>query len=150
MFDLFQRHGHSGVDTSRVYRAGSSEEYLGDSQWKAHGLKVQTKVYPTARKGLENLRLKYSRFDPKRRQGGAQQGRYWNEAYFDALDIIRSVAKIHGLTESECAFRWLSHHSGLDREFGDAVLKGSLPEEVVQALNDRWLQVKGGVFKYWR
>ncbi|KAJ5705869.1 hypothetical protein N7536_001558 [Penicillium majusculum] len=107
-----------------------------------------------------------SRFNPKRRQGRAQQGRYWNEGYFNALDIIRPVAKRHGLTGSECAFRWLSHQSGLNRELGDAVLvgasshkqletnlveleKGPLPEEVVQALDDGWMQVRAGAFKYW-
>ncbi|KAJ6142924.1 hypothetical protein N7471_002377 [Penicillium samsonianum] len=302
MLDCFQRHGHSEVDTSRVYAAGSSEEYLGNSQWQGRGLRMQTKVYPTAGKGLENLTpeiythspedvreslkrsldalkadkidifylhapdrsipfevtlrevnqlyqeghftrfgisnfmswevaeiyeicskhdwvkpsvyqgiynalhraiepelipclrfygislyafqplaggfltdryhrdtkefVEGSRFDPKRWQGRAQQGRYWNEAYFEALDIIRPVAKSHGLTESECAFRWLSHHSGLKGELGDAVLigassseqleknlaeleKGPLPEDIVQALDDGWLRVRAGVFKYW-
>lgn len=302
MLDCFQRHGHSEVDTSRVYAAGSSEEYLGNSQWQGRGLRMQTKVYPTAGKGLENLTpeiythspedvreslkrsldalkadkidifylhapdrsipfevtlrevnqlyqeghftrfgisnfmswevaeiyeicskhdwvkpsvyqgiynalhraiepelipclrfygislyafqplagglltdryhrdtkefVEGSRFDPKRWQGRAQQGRYWNEAYFEALDIIRPVAKSHGLTESECAFRWLSHHSGLKGELGDAVLigassseqlkknlaeleKGPLPEDIVQALDDGWLRVRGGVVKYW-
>lgn len=85
--------------------------------------------------------------------------RYWNDAYFDALEILRPVAKMHGLTEAECALRWLTHHSLLRREHGDAIIvgassanqleqnlidceKGPLPEEVVQALDAGWQQVK--------
>ncbi|XTI82738.1 Aldo/keto reductase [Cenococcum geophilum] len=100
-----------------------------------------------------------SRFDPNRWQGRFTRARYWNEAYFDALDIVRPVAKKHGLTEAECALRWLSHHSQLKREFGDTVIigassakqleqnlvdleKGALPEEVVQALDAAWPVVK--------
>ncbi|KAE8394503.1 NADP-dependent oxidoreductase domain-containing protein [Aspergillus alliaceus] len=106
-----------------------------------------------------------SRFDPKRWQGNLHRGRYWNEFYFDALDVIRPVAKKLGLTEAECAFRWLSHHSGMGREKGDAIIvgassaaqleqnltdteKGPLPEEMVEALDAAWLRVKGVVPKY--
>jgi aflatoxin B1 aldehyde reductase len=32
-----------------------------------------------------------SRFDPKRNQGQNYRRRYWNEKYFDALDILRPV-----------------------------------------------------------
>ncbi|KAE8422024.1 NADP-dependent oxidoreductase domain-containing protein [Aspergillus pseudocaelatus] len=85
--------------------------------------------------------------------------------YFDALDIIRPVAKKYGLTEAECAFRWLCYHSGMKKEKGDAVIvgassaaqleqnltdmeKGPLPEEMVEALDAAWLRVKGVVPKY--
>lgn len=34
-----------------------------------------------------------SRFDPKRWQGTLHRDRYWNDFYFDALDIIRPVAE---------------------------------------------------------
>ena len=33
-----------------------------------------------------------SRFDPKRKQGQNYRNRYWNENYFDALDILRPVS----------------------------------------------------------
>lgn len=108
---------------------------------------------------------KGSRFDPKRWQGQLHQGRYINSFYFDALDIIRPVAKKHGLTEAECALRWLSHHSMMDKERGDKIIigassaeqleanlvdfeKGPLPEEMVQALDAAWLRVKGVAPKY--
>lgn len=106
-----------------------------------------------------------SRFDPKRWQGNLHRGRYWNEFYFDALDVLRPVAREHGLTEAECALRWLCHHSGMKREFGDKVIvgassaaqleqnlvdmeKGPLPREMVEALDAAWLRVKGVVPKY--
>ncbi|KAA8904688.1 hypothetical protein TRICI_005385 [Trichomonascus ciferrii] len=106
-----------------------------------------------------------SRFDPKRMQGQLHHGRYMNDVYLDALDIIREVAKKHNLTEIECAFRWLSHHSQLSREKGDSIIigassveqleknlaeleKGPLPEEMVQALDNAYLKVNGVVPKY--
>lgn len=106
------------------------------------------------------------RFDPNRMQGQLHRGRYWDDLYFDALDIIRPVAKKHGLTETECALRWLSHHSQLKREKGDAIIvgasstkhleenlaaldQGPLPEEVVQALNAGWQRVRGKELKFW-
>lgn len=51
--------------------------------------------------------------------------RYWTEANFDALDILRPVTKKHGLTEAECAIRWMNHHSMLKREKGDAIIIGA-------------------------
>ncbi|KAL3473661.1 NADP-dependent oxidoreductase domain-containing protein [Aspergillus californicus] len=104
-----------------------------------------------------------SRFDPRRWQGSLHRDRYLNDFYFDALDIIRPMAQKHNLTEAECAFRWLRHHSQLAD--GDAILvgasrlsqletniadaeKGSLPEDVVEALDAAWETVKGVVPKY--
>ena len=107
-----------------------------------------------------------SRYDPNRWQGKMYRMRYWNEPYFRALDILRPVAKKHGLTEAECALRWMMHHSQLKREHGDATIigassekhleenlrdfeKGPLPEEVVKALDDGWEGVKGISIRYW-
>lgn len=101
-----------------------------------------------------------SRFDPKRSQGANYRGRYWNDAYFDALDVIRPVAKKLGMTTAEAAVRWISHHSLMKREHGDAVIigassaaqleenltnleKGPLPEEMLQAFDQGWAIVKG-------
>jgi aflatoxin B1 aldehyde reductase len=107
-----------------------------------------------------------SRFDPNRWQGKMYRGRYWNDSYFDALDLLRPVAKKHGLTEAECALRWMTHHSLLKREHGDSVIigasstkhieqnlidleKDALPEEVVQALDKGWDGCKAISGKYW-
>ena len=298
ILDVFQKYGHSEIDTARVYGQGSSEEYLGQLDWKKRGLVIDTKFYPTKGKNMgedqwthrpEHLRenlmrslkalkadkinmwylhapdrttpyedtlrevnnlhkeglfdgfgisnymswevaqmceicdrngwikptvyqgiynaihravepellpclRKYgislfnfnplaggyltdryhrddkdveegSRFDPKKQQGKKYREKYWNDSYFDALDIIRSVAKKHGLTEAECALRWMTNHSQLKREHGDAVIigassvkhieqnlidleKGPLPQEVVEALDAAWDRVKGVSTKY--
>jgi aflatoxin B1 aldehyde reductase len=107
-----------------------------------------------------------SRFDPKIFQGGLHRGRYWNESYFDALDVITSAAGKHGLSVAEVALRWLRHHSKLDAGNGDAVIvgasstkhlegnlgdleKGPLPEDVVEALEKAWIITKAVAPKYW-
>jgi aflatoxin B1 aldehyde reductase len=107
-----------------------------------------------------------SRFDPNKPQGKMHQGRYMNDRSFQALeDFLRPVIKKHGLTEAECGLRWMTHHSALKKEFGDAVIvgasspaqleenltdleKGPLPEDVVNALDAGWAVI-GGTYKYW-
>ncbi|KAE8440521.1 hypothetical protein EG329_007403 [Mollisiaceae sp. DMI_Dod_QoI] len=303
ILDVFQKYGHSEIDTAIVYGGGSSEQYLGQLHWQDRGIVMDTKFSPRADLGLgpdvqtthspENLRLalkksleslkadkidmwylhapdrstpyettlrevnnlhkegyfrrfgisnyaswevaqiceicdrngwikptvyqgvynalhravepelfpclrkygiaffafnplaggyltsrytremlnedkeieKGSRFDPSRRQGQNYRRRYWNEKYFDALDILRPVAKKHGLSEAEVALRWMTNHSLLKREFGDAIIigassaaqleenlinfeKGPLPEDVVQALDEGWETVRGVCAKY--
>lgn len=51
--------------------------------------------------------------------------RYWKEPYFKALDSIRAIADKHGLTMAEVALRWVSNHSLMKREQGDAILIGA-------------------------
>lgn len=106
-----------------------------------------------------------SRFDPKRLQGMVIQGVYMNESYLDALELIREAAKKHGLTEAECALRWIVHHSALSEEQGDAVIMGAsslqqvesnlddlengpLPETMLQVLDTAWSKLNGAVSKY--
>ncbi|SNX84123.1 related to aflatoxin aldehyde reductase [Melanopsichium pennsylvanicum] len=100
-----------------------------------------------------------SRFDPERAQGQMYRKRYWNDHYFQALDLIRPAAEKHGLTLAEVALRWLMHHSQLKKEKGDAVIigassknhiegnlkdfeKGPLPEDVVNKVDEAWEIVK--------
>ncbi|KAI0351263.1 Aldo/keto reductase [Trametes cingulata] len=99
-----------------------------------------------------------SRFDASTMAGSSYRQRYWNEHYFKALHSVEEVAKKHGLTPAEVALRWMTHHSLLKREFGDAVIigassvkhieqnlddleKGPLPEEVVKVLDEAWVSV---------
>jgi aflatoxin B1 aldehyde reductase len=107
-----------------------------------------------------------SRFDPKLLSGTVARGRYWNDAYFDALETIHSTATKHALTDAEIALRWLKYHSKLSQDLGDAIIvgasrvshldsnledleKGPLPEEVVEAVVEAWSLVKGTVPNYW-
>lgn len=106
------------------------------------------------------------RFDPKLAPGALSRKRYYNDVDFDALEILRPVAKKHGLTEVQCALRWLSHHSQLKEELGDGIVVGSssasqlkenmeglkggpLPQEVVKALNQGWEVIRGKELIYW-
>ncbi|KAH9483768.1 Aldo-keto reductase [Psilocybe cubensis] len=108
-----------------------------------------------------------SRFDPDRTQGKNYRNRYWNEPYFKALASIRVVAEKHNLTLTEVALRWISHHSLLKKDKGDAVLigasslkhikenlvdleKGPLPEDVVKALDDAWNIVQPYATRYFK
>ncbi|KAF4332882.1 potassium channel beta subunit [Fusarium beomiforme] len=299
MLDLFQEHGGTVVDTARVYAQGSSEEYLGQLNWKDRGLRVDTKLYPNIhdgtgkithsprdlrthleeslkalktdkidlwylhgpdrdtpfevtlkacnelhkegkfnRLGLSNymawevayiselciregwvrptvyqgvynaihrtvemelfpclrhygitfyafsplagsqLTGRYkrdtqdtdieamSRFDPNTFQGRKYRRRFWKDVIFDAVELIREEAGKHGLTEMDCAFRWIEHHSQLDPDRGDSVIigassksqleqnlclleKGPLPKEIVDVLDKAWLITKGSVNNYW-
>jgi aflatoxin B1 aldehyde reductase len=106
-----------------------------------------------------------SRYDPNSFQGKNFRGRYWNEAYFAALDAIRPVAKSHQLGLSEAALRWSSHHSALKKECGDAIIvgassakqleenlkcleQGPLPDDLVQAFEKAWTLAKGACVSY--
>jgi aflatoxin B1 aldehyde reductase len=107
-----------------------------------------------------------SRFDPKIMQGTIHRGRYWNEVYFDGLDVVRAAAENEGLTVAEVALRWLEHHSLMKKEAGDAIIvgassgghlennladleKGPLPQSVVEAVDKAWGVTRGVAPKYW-
>ncbi|KAG6866093.1 hypothetical protein C0991_008845 [Blastosporella zonata] len=66
ILDVFRSHGHTEVrrsgisdyydsffvtylkvDTATMYCGGTSEEYLGQINWKEKGLKLETKLWPT-------------------------------------------------------------------------------------------------------
>ena len=65
-----------------------------------------------------------TRFDPSKGLGQNYRSRYWNETYFKALELVETAAKKHNLTLAEVPLRWISHHSQLKREHGDAVIVG--------------------------
>ncbi|KAJ7063117.1 Aldo/keto reductase [Mycena amicta] len=46
ILDIFQSHGHTEIDSARTYCAGTSEEFLGQIDWKAKGLLIETKLAP--------------------------------------------------------------------------------------------------------
>ncbi|KAK9321523.1 hypothetical protein V1517DRAFT_170841 [Lipomyces orientalis] len=88
-----------------------------------------------------------SRCDPLTTQGKAYRTRYWNDTMFDALDMIRSVARKYELTGAECKLRCMVHHSKLKRERGDAVIIGAsthLEENLVDLEKGPYLM------KFWR
>jgi len=52
ILDIFQKYGHNEIDTARFYGGGSSEEFLGDLDWKKRGIVMDTKYYPTRGKNM--------------------------------------------------------------------------------------------------
>ena len=95
------------------------------------------------------------------------RNRYWKRSYFDALDTLGEACRDAEIRLPEAAFRWLAHHSRLDREAGDGILvgasqighleqnlaaaeKGPLPEAVVHAFADAWEAVKPESPEYFR
>ncbi|TCD62545.1 hypothetical protein EIP91_006750 [Steccherinum ochraceum] len=48
ILDVFQKHGHSEIDTARSYGGGTSETLLGELEWQKRGLKMETKLYANA------------------------------------------------------------------------------------------------------
>ena len=64
-------------------------------------------------------------YDTYARLAQFYRSRYWNEPYFNALAKIEAVAEKYNLTMAEIALRWISHHSLMKREYGDAVLIGA-------------------------
>ncbi|KAJ7149744.1 NADP-dependent oxidoreductase domain-containing protein [Mycena crocata] len=106
------------------------------------------------------------RFDPGSILGQIHRMSYWNEPNFKALDLLRPAIAPHDITESEAALRWLAHHSALRKEFGDAVIvgvsskkhleenlealdKGPLPADVVEALDAGWEHTRALPLSYW-
>ncbi|KAJ6487775.1 NADP-dependent oxidoreductase domain-containing protein, partial [Mycena sanguinolenta] len=55
LLDAFQKHGHSEVDTARMYMNGTSEGMLGVLGWQERGLKVSTKIMPTKGRNMSWL-----------------------------------------------------------------------------------------------
>ncbi|KAK7677164.1 hypothetical protein QCA50_019873 [Cerrena zonata] len=47
ILSAFRAHGHTEIDTARVYAGGSSEEFLGKLGCEKQGLKLETKLWPT-------------------------------------------------------------------------------------------------------
>ena len=102
------------------------------------------------------------------RMGNMYRKRYFQDATFDALKLIETVAQKHNLTMLEIALRWCRHHSALKMQHGgtDGIIigvssyeqlesnlrdleKGPLPEEVVETLDDAWLVTKPTTPNYW-
>jgi aflatoxin B1 aldehyde reductase len=62
------------------------------------------------------------RFDPSTGLGALTHRRYYQEAEFDALEILLPVARKHGLTEIDGALRLLSRHSRVKDENEDTLV----------------------------
>lgn len=110
---------------------------------------------------------KGSRFDESTNQGKGYRKRYFHDAYFEAVEMIRAASQQSGIAMPEIALRWHMHHSALSKEHNDHVIvsassvkhieenlanfeKGPLPQKVVDALDKAWTHVRdsGSAAKY--
>ncbi|KAI1081519.1 aflatoxin B1 aldehyde reductase member 2 [Whalleya microplaca] len=110
------------------------------------------------------------RFSTKSSTGANYRNRYFKESTFRALQTVERAVQKHegdGLTMIETALRWVVHHSKLNIKGGtdgiligissyeqlegnlDALEKGPLPDDVVQALDEAWRIAKADAPNYW-
>ncbi|KAJ3030848.1 UNVERIFIED_CONTAM: hypothetical protein HDU68_007623 [Siphonaria sp. JEL0065] len=101
-----------------------------------------------------------ARFDPKTTQGKNYRERYWNAAYFDAVEHVKTAVEKHeGITLVNAAHRWIFHHSKIDQSKGDGVIigvssvkhakenlkdseDGPLPQDIVAAFDEAYSRTK--------
>lgn len=101
------------------------------------------------------------------RMGEMYRKRYFKDSTFKALKIIEPVVEKHGLTMVETALRWVANHSALNFKDGnDGIIigvsseaqleenlkdceKGSLPQEVLDALDKAWKVSEPDTPNYW-
>ena len=93
--------------------------------------------------------------------------RYWKLSVFEGLDAVRAACDAAGVTMADASLRWLSHHSKLRPDLGDAVivggssaaqleaarvglLGGPLPRAIVDAFDIAWAACKADAAPYQR
>ena len=82
--------------------------------------------------------------------------RFWSEANFEALALLRKACEAANIAMPDAANRWLANHSALDATLGDAVIVGAsktshvrantaacravepLPQTVLDAFDNAW------------
>jgi aflatoxin B1 aldehyde reductase len=107
-----------------------------------------------------------SRFGSNNGQAQVHKAKYWNDSYFESLELLKTAVEGHGLTLAEVALRWLKHHSELKKDLNDAIIvgassakqlennlldleKGPLPDALVSVLDQAWSHCKGSAAAYY-
>lgn len=97
--------------------------------------------------------------------------RYWNNANFEAVQLIQNALKIaypdNSVSITQACLRWMIHHSCLDTKFGDGVIlgasnidhlkenllsckEGPLNAQVVKVMDQVWEICRPACPKYFR
>jgi aflatoxin B1 aldehyde reductase len=122
-------------------------------------------------KSVDDIPNDNSRFGSQNKHNAPNyRERYFRNSTFEALNIVEEAAKKANLTLIETALRWAVHHSALNvgqvGSKSDGIIigvssqeqlennlrdleKGPLPEEVVKAIDEAWMHVKGQAPVYW-
>ena len=86
--------------------------------------------------------------------------RYWKEPFFECLRILNEICSVDAKTMSEASLRWLAFHSNIAdspesgviigastmnqlKENCEAIKKGALSKQVVEAFEKVWDEVEG-------
>lgn len=115
---------------------------------------------------------KYSNFEEEPAHGRFTlrpnyQDRYWKKSFFNALQLLVEKCQELNISVAEAAYRWLACHSQLDPSKGDGIIigastlnhltqnisahkKGALPDVIVEAFEDAWLEAKQDSPDYFR
>jgi aflatoxin B1 aldehyde reductase len=110
-------------------------------------------------------------FSPGNKWAAAYRDRFWRQSVFDGLDLVRAALdESYGVGQvgmASAALRWLSHHSQLSPDHGDAIIigagklehlvsnleaceEGPLDKRVVEAFDKAWMLDKANCAKYYR
>ena len=65
------------------------------------------------------------RFNGKEIAGQIYTGMYAKESMYKALDEWQVIAKDAGISKAALAYRWVTYHSALSKESGDALIFGA-------------------------
>jgi aryl-alcohol dehydrogenase-like predicted oxidoreductase len=132
---------------------GIEQEYLA----MCKEFSVSTVVYNPLAGGLltgkhrQEAVLPGTRFDKNK----LYQDRYWHTQYFHSVERLREIAKKAGRSLVSMALNWLQHHTASDviilgassmaqlNENLAAIEDGPLPEDVVKACDQVWLDLRG-------
>ena len=57
--------------------------------------------------------------------GQFYRDQFWNDKYFDALDVIQNACQKEGVSLYSAALRWVTHHSALSSDNDDAIIVGA-------------------------
>ena len=93
------------------------------------------------------------------------QNRYWKKSFFEAVDLIKTAAEKHGFSSVEATYRWLTYHSMLNDNRGDAIIIGAskishllqnleavkagpLPDDMVEVFKEAWVITKNDSPEY--
>jgi aflatoxin B1 aldehyde reductase len=95
------------------------------------------------------------------------KNRFWNDCYFDAVEIVKKSSEECGISPTEASLRWLYFHSKLSGKKRDAVIigasslaqcrenllaseKGPLPTKMVSAFDEAYEKVRSVQPPYFR
>lgn len=95
------------------------------------------------------------------------QQRYWQQSYFDAVNMLISECENEGIKLVDAAYRWLLFHSALDGDKNDAIIigasklsqlksnlasrtHGQLSDNLVRAFDRAWETTQDDAPEYYR